>query len=361
MKKTIILLLMLMMAGLGYSQTANGFNFKALVTNNGNPVASGLISVKVTFKEGTIIKWQETHSTVHTDANGIFSIVMGEGTHVAGVTSFDKVDWNVGNMNYTVEVDTGSGYQTLVSNEYFKRVPFAKVAERLAPTDYDVITNNQNIWAKNDGTGAIAHGFRLSHGTTDWYMYMKADDGFALRKDASDYLGFDATSAKAWFKGSLDLPSNGIIFRSTSGSYTNSFSLTTLSDGLAFKYNNAQVMKMHGSASVEVMKKLRAPDSGDSDMKAYIYGKVYSNGSIPGSTTPNSDGFSVQKTGTGVYKITFTHSPGSFNKYLVIPSIYGAHSGMVRGNAFNNYFNVITSDASGNAADRDFTFVVYKK
>jgi hypothetical protein len=338
-----------------YGQTANGFNFKALVTDNGNPVANSTITVRVTFKAGSSVKWQETHANVHTDANGIFSVIMGEGTRVAGVSSFDKVDWNVGNMNYTVEVNTGSGYHTLVSNEYFKRVPYAKMAERLGPTSYDVVTENSNIWAKNNGNGIIYQGFRLSHGTDDWYLYMKSDNGFTISNDGIDVFGIDDTNAKAWFKGSLDLPSAGIQFRNTSGGYTNNYYLTNLTDGLTFKYNSAKVMKMHGAASVEVMGKLRAPASGDADMKAYAYGEWYS-----GSARHTSANVTITKISTGYYKVQFNPSPGGTSDYLVTGNIY-ADKGFIQIGKASGYFVVNTYDTSGTQVDKGFNFVVFKK
>jgi len=308
MKKTILLFVAVLLSAMTYGQTANGFNFKALVTDNGNPVANSTITVRVTFKAGSSVKWKETHANVHTDANGIFSVIMGEGTRVAGVASFDKVDWNVGNMNYTIEVNTGSGYHALVSNEYFKRVPYAKLAERLSQTDYDVVTNEANIWVKNDGTGDIYQGLRLSHGSDDWYLYMKNDNGFALSNDGVDVLKIADSNNNIWLRG-----------------------------------------------------KLTAPASGDADMKAYIYGKVYHDGSTPGSTTPNTNGFSVQKLSTGKYRITFTTPMSHYYDYVIIGTIFSNYPGTLRTDAFSNYVDVYTYTASGVLADRSFQFVVYKK
>ncbi len=111
---------------------------------------------------------------------------------------------------------------------------------------------------------------------------------------------------------------------------------------------------------VQVTKKLVAPDSGDADMKAYIYGKVYSSGVVPTNPTPNSDGFSVTKTGTGTYRIDFDTSPGGYNKYLVVASIY-ASKGFISTSNYDDHFIVNTFDTSGNPDDKAFTFVVYKK
>ena len=349
MKKTILLFVALLIGSMSYAQSANGFNFKALVTEGGNPVASSVITVKVTFKEGSTTRWAETHSNVHTDANGIFSIKMGEGTRTGGVASFDKVNWNVGNMNYTVQVNTGSGYHTLVSNEYFKIVPYAKMAERLRTSEYDVVTVNSNIQAINDGSGTISHGFKLSHGTDDWYMYMKNNDDLAISNDGYDKFVISDSDDSVWMK-KLKINSNS--------TGTNAYSIYKANDGLRFNYNSATAMKFHGSASVEVMGKLRAPSSGDADMKAYAYGYVSSTGSIVGGT----GNFTVTKTATGVYEITLTGvtSLSPTDIFVIATPSADAMSTYIRTYILGNKINVKTMVGSSNS-NEGFTFVVYKK
>jgi len=308
MKKTILFLVAVLLSAMTYGQTAKGFNFKALVTNNGNPVANSTITVRVTIKEGSSVKWKEKHTGVNTDANGIFSIIMGEGTRLAGVTTFDKVNWNEDNMKYTVEVNLGSGYQTLINNENFKRVPYAKEAERLAPGAYNVITENSNIWAKNDGSGSIFQGFRLSNGTNDWYINMSNDNGLVIRNDNLDVLKIADGDNSVWIKG-----------------------------------------------------RLTATDSGDADMKAYIYGEFNSTASI--ISAASSSGFTVSKISTGVYRITFSTPMSSNNAYTVVATSYAASlpEFITFSDNHSGYFYLRAWDSSGNPKDTTVFFVVYKK
>lgn len=363
MKKTVLLFAVLMMSFMGYAQTATGFNYKALVANNGTPLANAIINVRATFKAGTsTVKWRETHSNVHTDSNGIFSITLGEGTRNSGVASFDKMDWNIGNMNLTIEVDSGSGYQTLVSNEYFKTVPYAKQAERLRPGYYDVQIENttsdfgHGLQVINRGAGSLLEGIRLSHNADDWYLYMRSNNGFGIANEGNDVLKISDTDDSVWLKGQLKLTKKGLKIDSYS-STSNSYSIKSTSDGLAFNYNGGTAMRMHGSASVEVTGKLVAPDSGNNDMKAYAYGEWYG-----GSPRHFSDNVTITHTGTGQYNVTFNPNLGGASNFIVIVSRY-AEKGLIQyGKGSNNFYVDLYSASDPNTlVDGNFTFVVYKK
>lgn len=352
MKKTILLILAILISSFGFAQ--EGFNYKALVTNNGNPITNSSIDVKVTIKNssGNTV-WQEEHSNVQTDSNGIFSITIGNGTRLSGAASFDDIDWEA-DFTYSVSIDTGSGYTNLVSNEPLNSVPYAALASGLTPvTDKGI----QLISTTND----IFHGYRLSKGSDDWYIYMY-DTDLHIRNDNHDVIEIKDADDTIKMLYPLEVSTSGITF-DTSGNTNHYFIQYTSSgsaSGLAFNYNSSTAMLLHGGASVEVMGKLRAPDSGDSDMKAYIYGKVYSNGTQPSNPTPNSDGFTVTKTGTGTYKITFDTSPGNYNKYIAVASLYNSKGFIYTSNS-DDYFEVRTYNTSGSLSDKNFTFVVYKK
>ena len=126
MKQLIITLAAILIASLSFAQ-GGGFNYKALITENGNALANQSVTIKFTVLEnGNTSVYQETH-TATTDANGIVMINIGEGTVVSG--DFGTIDWG-GNPNFLkVEIDTGSGYQDFGTTE-FKAVPYAKFAEK---------------------------------------------------------------------------------------------------------------------------------------------------------------------------------------------------------------------------------------
>ena len=109
------------------SMAQNGFNYKALITDNGNTIANQVISIKFTVLEnGTTSVYQETQ-TGNTDANGIIAFNIGEGSAVSG--DFSTIDWSSEDHFLKVEINTGGGYQDFGTSE-LKSVPYAKYADK---------------------------------------------------------------------------------------------------------------------------------------------------------------------------------------------------------------------------------------
>ncbi len=142
MKNTTFILLVLM-TNILFAQI-NGFNYKALITDNGNAVSNQSVDVKFTLYQNGNPVYQETQ-TLTTDNNGIISANIGEGTTLTG--SFNTLDWQNGMMALQVEIDTGSGYQDFGTNE-LKSVPFAKYAEKAGNVfsgDYHDLINRPDL------------------------------------------------------------------------------------------------------------------------------------------------------------------------------------------------------------------------
>ena len=364
MKKTIVFFLSVLISLSAWSQndlkrvsTPKGFNYKALVSENGTPVANSIINVKVKLKDGATELWYEEHTNVHTDANGIFSINIGEGTRISGsYTNFSYFNWNTyDDVKMDVEIDTGSGYQTLVSNEALKYVPYAKNADRSSSAlqAHHLLPQTDEGIQLITTTNTITNGYRLTRGTDDWYIYLNNSD-FVIRNDATDVMKIkDATNTIYMLK-PLEVSNSGIVF-DTNASGTGNHYFINGSDGLQFKYNTATAMKLHGSASLELMGKLRAPTSGNNDMKAYAYGEWYA-----GSARHISDNVSITRLSTGHYKITFNPAVGSTDDYIVIANRY-LDTGFVKISKSGAFFYLDTYNASNNPVDGNFTFVVYKK
>jgi hypothetical protein len=113
--------------------------------------------------------------------------------------------------------------------------------------------------------------------------------------------------------------------------------------------------------NIDVDGKLHGADSGDADMKAYIYGRIDSNGNIFSSAI--SGGFTASKVATGHYRITFSNSPGASNKYVVVATSYDiSRPEVITIVPSTDYFDVYAWNGStGNAVDTVFYFVVFKK
>ncbi len=122
--KTMFIGIMFITSLYFYAQT--GINYKALITENGAVLANQNVTFRFTVLEnGTTQVYRETQ-TATTDANGIVSVHIGEGTVVSG--DFSTIDWSLSQF-LKVEIDTGSGYTDFGTTE-LKFVPKAKYAEK---------------------------------------------------------------------------------------------------------------------------------------------------------------------------------------------------------------------------------------
>ena len=181
MKTKILTVITFIITSLSFAQ-GGGFNYKALITDNGNVLASHSVTFKFTVLEnGSTSVYQETQSAT-TDANGIAAVNVGEGTLVSG--NFTTIDW--GNSPYflKVEIDTGSGYQDFGTAE-FKAVPYAKYADRVEIAD--------NIQGIPVSSTTPANGQVLKYNGS---QFVPADD------DTSGGSGTDGVVNSAAFSGS---------------------------------------------------------------------------------------------------------------------------------------------------------------
>ncbi len=111
---------------------------------------------------------------------------------------------------------------------------------------------------------------------------------------------------------------------------------------------------------VQINGKLEGSDSGNADMKAYIYGSVDRFGNK--ITGASSAGFSVSKTATGSYRITFDNPPGDYNRYIVTANVRFAHVKFITIDKYATHFDVYIYNTDGTTKSDDyFDFVVYKK
>ncbi len=312
MKRTILFLITILITNLGLAQ--DGFNYKAMVTNNGTPV-NGTVNVKVTIKNGNTVKWKEEHIGVQTDANGIFSIIIGTGNRLAGVSSFNDISWNP-DFTYSIEVGSNlSNYVSLVTDEPFNYVPYAKLSKKLK-TEKDVMIDEDNKIVFYD-----------MNPNTNYPNYYK----IGLN---GNHNGFTFTKK---------------LFNPTTGQYENIIPLS-----------------INQESNVKIRRKLLGEDSGDSsDMKAYIYGYVNTDGTI--NTNGSSDGFTVTNPTTGKYKITFDNPMQHDDSYVVLVTNAGnIHNSFVNfrvaGQTTDDFkIFVEDKDLSNFSVNTSFYFVVFKK
>jgi hypothetical protein len=156
MKKQLLTLVAILIASITLAQT-NGFNYKALIINNGNALASQSVDIRFTIlQNGNTSVYQETQ-TASTDANGIVAVNVGEGTVISG--DFSTIDWGANTHFLKVEINTGSGYTDFGTSE-LKSVPYAKFAEKAGNTfsgDFTDLTNVPTGLADGDDVNDADH------------------------------------------------------------------------------------------------------------------------------------------------------------------------------------------------------------
>ncbi|GEM_PF-6288950 len=320
MKKLLALIVSLFISYLTFAQV--GFNYKALITDNGNPLSNTLINIRFTILNGNIVKYKEVHNGVSTDQHGIVSVTIGEGTPQSG--SFTHAMFRDFTLKLKVEIDTGSGWQDFGSED-LKTVPYAAVAKHLTPTDKVWIGSNtatgEKLWVKSEPSSGAE--------LVQFYLENTQDGDDVLQ------LSMDAPPSNAQFLEAY-IPGQGTVFKiDADGGIAMRGDIEMTNTGKIIAYNN----------------------SGMADLKAFVYGSVFSNGTI--DSNASTSGFSVTKTGTGEYRVSFTNYSGNDYVAIAIKSfINGAR--FVSITQSNGYFTVYIRDLSGNPIDGGFNFVVFK-
>ena len=177
MKLRALLLFSILCSGLSMlaqSANFNGFTYQAVVRDaNGDPVPSQTVGLQAVIQVGPSDTYVETHAPT-TDAYGLISLVIGQGTPTGGsaIATFGDIDWAGGlPITYTVNVDVSGGTAyTFLSGGPFKAVPFAYHA---LSSDSSGTSAPQTLSLSNDtlylsGGGSVYLGGLAND--TDWVV-----------------------------------------------------------------------------------------------------------------------------------------------------------------------------------------------
>jgi len=323
MKRFITFVFSFVFVGALFAQ--DGFNFKGLVTDgSGNPLSNQQVDITVQiFHSNGSVYYIETHNGTSTDQYGIFSIIMGEGTRTAGVASFDDIDWSEQGINYNIFVNAGSGSQMLVSHEPFKYVPYAKMANKV-----NGVQDKINIGASDP---------RM--------LYI---EGPATNRELAKFNVTDISGGYDVLE--LDVPN---------GTQAGDGDFIEMKNGGSIVFKIDAIGNIQADGDLNIEGEIHSPTAGGADLKPYIYGRVSSTGTIVSASS--TDGFTVTKTNTGNYKITFDTGFSTSNDYLVVATSLSSTVNVGVSYA-SGYFYVFTRDiSSNNYTDTSFSFVVYKK
>lgn len=117
------------------SQVPQGFNYQALAGDaSGNPIRNTNLQVKISILSDTVIPvivWEELHSTVKSNAHGIFSLVVGTGIRqpASVATVFSEINWSATPLFIRTQIYYQNVWKNMGSAKMWT-VPYAMVAEK---------------------------------------------------------------------------------------------------------------------------------------------------------------------------------------------------------------------------------------
>lgn len=138
-----------------FAQAPSAINYQAAVRNSSGAVlASALVQVRFTIHDATAsgaVLFQETN-TATTTAQGILNTTIGSGTAVTGTMA--GIDWSTGVKFLEVELNTGSGY-TSIGSQQMVSVPYALYAAKSGNTSPWTLSGTDIF---NNNTGKVGIG-----------------------------------------------------------------------------------------------------------------------------------------------------------------------------------------------------------
>jgi microcystin-dependent protein len=157
----------------GNAQAPNKFSFQAVVRNTSNQlIANQQVGVKISLISVVMgtenAEYVETH-TILTNANGLLSLTVGEGSLASGDFT-TAMNSNASSKKIKCEIDpTGGTNYTIISNEQLLSVPYAlksntaSFAENVdsVPVKYYILT--QGIYPSNNYIGSDSVGAIVAH------------------------------------------------------------------------------------------------------------------------------------------------------------------------------------------------------
>lgn len=140
MKKLNAILIALLVVTSVFAQSPEKMSYQAVIRNSSNQLITGhVIGIKISILQGSITGtpvYVETQTTT-TNANGLVTVEIGNGTVVSGV--FSTINWSNGSYYIKTETDpNGSNNYTITGTSQLLSVPYALYAKT---SDYNNLTN----------------------------------------------------------------------------------------------------------------------------------------------------------------------------------------------------------------------------
>jgi len=141
--KKLILLSALFISLLTFAQVPQGISYQAIALNgSGAPVVSSNVRVKLSILDnsasGTVLYVETQLKT--TNAQGLFNLVIGQGTLVSG--AFNTINWGTNSKFLKVEMDATGGTTYLpVGTTQLLSVPYAMHAGTVSTIPSSAVSN----------------------------------------------------------------------------------------------------------------------------------------------------------------------------------------------------------------------------
>lgn len=357
--KRILLLSALFITFLITAQVPQGISYQAIALNgSGNPVVSSNVGIRLSVLDnsasGTVL-YTETH-TKTTSAQGLFNLVIGQGTPTSG--TFSAINWGTNSKFLKVEVDAAGGTNyVLVGTTQLLSVPYALYAGKV---DYNNISNNPeevNTLSFMTSTNAyiFAPGYTGGTGSTSNNWYSTSISGIPLMRSfnsfltstnayvfAPGYTGGTGSTSNNWYSTAV---SGNPIKIVTNGSYLTGIATSTnayvyspgYTGGTGSTSNNWYSTSLSGTViDIVIANNFIGVLT---STNAYVYGPGYTGGT--GSTSNNWYSTAISGTplkivgaesGNGIMVIT------SSNAYVFGPGYTGG-----TGSTSNNWYSTSIS------------------
>lgn len=133
MKKAVIVCLLGCLGVLVSAQVPQGLNYQALAGDvSGNPIMNTDLQVRISILSDTfplVIVWEELHSAIKTNFNGIFSLVVGSGLRQSSssVPAFNELNWSAKPLYLKTQIYYQGSWKNMGSAKLWT-VPYSMVA-----------------------------------------------------------------------------------------------------------------------------------------------------------------------------------------------------------------------------------------
>lgn len=348
MKKLYTFLAMFIFSVSIFAQSPEKMSYQAVIRNVSDAlVVSSPVGMQISILQGSAsgtAVYVETQ-TPTTNANGLISIEVGNGTVVSG--NFTTIDWSTGTYYISTDIDpTGGTAYTISGASQLLSVPYALFAKNSAGVaGSQWTTNGNNI--NNTNTGSVVVGPNVTNSNLNFLVTNNA-----------------APKAAIGNQGAFNNINSGELHFAEDTNYGGS------ECGIKFQHNGAlnNLYLMGGCPTPDTIARFNR--SGFSNIKQLRIGTNYNSNAINRLSVDGNSDFTGDVTITGNLNITgnIAKGGGTFkidhpldpkNKYLV-------HSFVESPDMMNIYSGNVTTDANGyvtvtlpkyfEAANKDFRY-----